>query len=260
MGTFMSPLDPIFWLHHANVDRLWVEWIEAGHSNTSDASWLNFVFPMNFWDPCTNAEVDVRVSQMLTTPPLGYRYDTQQAASGLQVAGRALPTVTEIVSSSAAGSLMSGNLMSYALGSGSAMATAAPMLERAMSSRSETTLRLGIEGIEAPANNDLGFQVYANCEYLSGSTPDNDPHYVGSLAFFEHHGDHGGSHEGMGTDRNFYLDLAATLDSLRKIRGYDASTDDLSIQLRPVSVSTRADARASDQFVPRKISLSLVEA
>jgi tyrosinase len=25
-----SPVDPIFWLHHANVDRLWVAWVAAG--------------------------------------------------------------------------------------------------------------------------------------------------------------------------------------------------------------------------------------
>ena len=30
MATMQSPVDPIFWLHHANVDRLWVAWISAG--------------------------------------------------------------------------------------------------------------------------------------------------------------------------------------------------------------------------------------
>jgi tyrosinase len=29
MTTMESPLDPIFWLHHANVDRLWVAWVAA---------------------------------------------------------------------------------------------------------------------------------------------------------------------------------------------------------------------------------------
>jgi len=27
MGAFVSPLDPIFWLHHCNVDRLWNVWM-----------------------------------------------------------------------------------------------------------------------------------------------------------------------------------------------------------------------------------------
>jgi len=30
-----SPYDPIFWLHHANVDRLWAEWQAQGHSGPS---------------------------------------------------------------------------------------------------------------------------------------------------------------------------------------------------------------------------------
>jgi tyrosinase len=30
MTTMRSPTDPIFWLHHANIDRLWVAWLAAG--------------------------------------------------------------------------------------------------------------------------------------------------------------------------------------------------------------------------------------
>lgn len=30
MSTMNSPIDPIFWLHHANIDRLWVAWVAAG--------------------------------------------------------------------------------------------------------------------------------------------------------------------------------------------------------------------------------------
>lgn len=39
----VSPRDPIFWLHHANVDRLWAAWVSAGNGRTmpvkSDAYW-----------------------------------------------------------------------------------------------------------------------------------------------------------------------------------------------------------------------------
>ena len=33
MGAFLSPLDPIFWLHHCNIDRLWNFWM--GDKNKS---------------------------------------------------------------------------------------------------------------------------------------------------------------------------------------------------------------------------------
>ena len=35
MGSFVSsPYDPVFWLHHANVDRLWAEWQDNGHQGS----------------------------------------------------------------------------------------------------------------------------------------------------------------------------------------------------------------------------------
>ncbi|HEX5306829.1 MAG TPA: tyrosinase family protein [Dyella sp.] len=44
MGSVtVSPRDPIFWLHHANVDRLWAAWVSAGNGRSmppkTDAYW-----------------------------------------------------------------------------------------------------------------------------------------------------------------------------------------------------------------------------
>src|SRR5262245_34597697 len=47
MGAFASAgHDPIFWLHHANLDRLWEVWLHArpGRVNPSDPTWLNTKF------------------------------------------------------------------------------------------------------------------------------------------------------------------------------------------------------------------------
>jgi tyrosinase len=50
MGSVtVSPRDPIFWLHHANVDRLWAAWVSAGNGRTmppkSDTYWKgSFVY------------------------------------------------------------------------------------------------------------------------------------------------------------------------------------------------------------------------
>ena len=67
--------DPIFWLHHANIDRLWNQWIEqgGGRADPTDAAWLNTTF--TFYDEAghavylTGAEIVNSVSQ------LNYRYD-----------------------------------------------------------------------------------------------------------------------------------------------------------------------------------------
>ncbi len=38
MATMQSPLDLLFWLHHANIDRLWSAWIAAGQGRTMPAA------------------------------------------------------------------------------------------------------------------------------------------------------------------------------------------------------------------------------
>jgi tyrosinase len=47
----MSPRDPIFWLHHCNIDRLWAEWNARGFRNTANAYWKDFQFRQNFVCP-----------------------------------------------------------------------------------------------------------------------------------------------------------------------------------------------------------------
>jgi tyrosinase len=41
--------DPIFWLHHANIDRLWEAWLHTNdaHRNPIKSSWLTFSFKFN---------------------------------------------------------------------------------------------------------------------------------------------------------------------------------------------------------------------
>lgn len=40
-----AAFDPIFWLHHCNIDRLWEEWLAASpdHANPQDAAWRTAV-------------------------------------------------------------------------------------------------------------------------------------------------------------------------------------------------------------------------
>ena len=69
-----SANDPIFWLHHANIDRLWNRWIEmgAGRLNETDAAWLDTTY--HFFDE-TKVQRPIRARDVLSTIQLGYRYD-----------------------------------------------------------------------------------------------------------------------------------------------------------------------------------------
>jgi tyrosinase len=71
-----AALDPIFWLHHANIDRLWeVWWKTRGNRNPTDPNWLaNQSF--QFHDAAGNVAT-FTASQVLDTTQLlhGYVYD-----------------------------------------------------------------------------------------------------------------------------------------------------------------------------------------
>jgi tyrosinase len=74
-----AALDPIFWLHHANIDRLWEVWRhrDARNKNPTDRDWLNgptrrrsfALFGADEKDRPSNPK------DVLSTTALGYDYD-----------------------------------------------------------------------------------------------------------------------------------------------------------------------------------------
>ena len=56
-------LDPIFWLHHSNIDRIWAQW-SLTHLNPIDPTWLGQEF--TFYD-ADKSEVTISVGQILDT-------------------------------------------------------------------------------------------------------------------------------------------------------------------------------------------------
>src|SRR5262249_38403088 len=94
MGPMSSPNDPIFFLHHCNVDRLWAEW-QLLHPNVpyvpdrstpalTGPDGHNLADPMPPWDgidrPIIGKLPVVRVKDVLNHQALGYRYDSDPPA------------------------------------------------------------------------------------------------------------------------------------------------------------------------------------
>jgi tyrosinase len=77
MGNFTrAPLDPIFWVHHCNIDRLWEVWAHSGgHTNpTANDDWMTAV-SWAFRDS-TGTRVEMRAKDVLDTRgQLFYEYD-----------------------------------------------------------------------------------------------------------------------------------------------------------------------------------------
>ena len=67
--------DPVFWLHHSNIDRLWEEWLSkcGGRATPIDTSFLNTTY--TFFDEI-GTPVSMRGSQVVQiATQLNYKYD-----------------------------------------------------------------------------------------------------------------------------------------------------------------------------------------
>jgi tyrosinase len=69
--------DPIFYLHHSNVDRIWAAWNGRGNANSPEAMWRDFAFNRNFIQP-DGSPWNVAVGNLQSPAALGYRYDSEE--------------------------------------------------------------------------------------------------------------------------------------------------------------------------------------
>ena len=79
MWANTSPNDPVFWLHHSNIDRLWTEWLRR-HGPTYEpvaGGPLGQNIDDTMW-PFSQIGLTASPRLMLDHRALGYRYDTEQ--------------------------------------------------------------------------------------------------------------------------------------------------------------------------------------
>jgi hypothetical protein len=68
--------DPVFWLHHSNIDRLWKRWLDQGggrQNPTSETGWMNTTY--QFYDENRNLASLSGKDILNTVTQLNYRYD-----------------------------------------------------------------------------------------------------------------------------------------------------------------------------------------
>ncbi|HEY5377987.1 MAG TPA: tyrosinase family protein [Pseudolabrys sp.] len=176
--------DPVFWLHHAEIDRLWESWNRLDRKNPSWPD-RNFVFA-NAGGGMVTAPVAGANSPAL----LGYQYDNYYVPAGSATAVAAAPPLTTLaarpleVRAIAANALSLGDgpvrtslaLPSPPLGGARTMQFAAPAGSR--------NLYLVLTDIMLNAEpGDVVYNVYVDLPEGANPTP-NDPHYVGTVNFF----------------------------------------------------------------------------
>ena len=203
MSELLAPVDPIFWLHHANIDRLWDLWTtrERGAGRTAmpedAARWERE--PFLFY-----TVGDTLSERYLETSELGYRYSEGFGSEILKQSPNTEVSAGPMLGPNAA--TFEGEKVNAALRT-DAEASAAVRVPAALLIAARTPKKKGGAHSSAtdaghverelvaqvslsPPQNHRAVRVlfFLNCSDLSPETTLSDPHYVGSVTFFGVHG------------------------------------------------------------------------
>jgi polyphenol oxidase len=158
--------DLLFFLHHANIDRIWANWMQVpGHHNPPDAAWFQQWF--NFFDPKMGNAVSVTINDCINGN-MSVRYQEPQTVIALH-SGEENLTGRTFTSRKAA---LSGPAVARVLHPTVAAAAVSPPGMR---------LRVRIEGVRSDRQQPLRLRVFLNKPNATAETPLTDPHFAGSI-------------------------------------------------------------------------------
>jgi tyrosinase len=229
MGTFSSPLDPVFYTHHCMCDCMWAHWnIDLNNANTNDPAWTNFSIN-DFVDENGNP-VSVAAAVTVLYPLLSYQYEPcslagAQAGAAPKLSGRQLEA---FLRAGAPSKLEFGprfelrQAITAEVGKPSTIAIAVDpgALASALQGGPHTRLVLTVGDAQMPPKRDFFVRVFVNKPDASGDTPIDDPHFAGSFAFFFDESAMKG-HEATGATpaaplTGFLVDVTSTLQQLNQ--------------------------------------------
>ena len=223
--------DPIFWLHHANIDRLWNRWLAlgSGRANPTQAQWLSQAFV--FFDE-TGAQVSLTCADVVDSAArLQYVYDDAATRGALTMdeefeeSRRAQPSrPPELAGATEAPVVLVGEPISVSL---TIPASSRSMVERAAADQTRH-LFVGIEDIEAEQDPGLAYAVY-----IEG--PQGRRYHIGNLSFFgiQLMNDPDRPHTGAPGFRHTF-DATAAADMLRLQGAFDPGS--MTIRFEPIRV------------------------
>jgi tyrosinase len=179
MGGFdTAGLDPIFWLHHANIDRLWDVWLgQPGRANSTEAAWLTGL-TFKFHDE--DAVPLTQVSKDVTDQQLDYVYEDisvpgpDQEAAVVEPEQPAFPP--ELVGATGEPFALTGDTVTTSFG------ISPPEGPLAEAGAAPSRVFLDLADITSSDIPGVTYGVYVNVP--DGDPATDDEHYVGNAAFF----------------------------------------------------------------------------
>jgi tyrosinase len=243
-STITAGFDPIFWLHHSEIDRFWVGWNKNGGPDPTDPGWTNatsdplyttrwnfwgdtnsnanpmklypgqFVDPANLQPPCPYSYQYHNLPQTPAPTPQGNPVAVAVAAEGLAAVGGAADPVLASADEPV-------ELGKEPVTTELALAPeAAPVVEGLAGEAEEPShVVLDLENVVsegAPGN----YEVYLNYPDADQETKGTVPHYVGLLAGFGADHSHG---EGHAHGVSAKYDITDIVNHLREAGDWDES-------------------------------------
>lgn len=196
-GNMSSPnrasRDPVFLTHHANVDRLWMEWLAMGQgrANPSNDVWLNQRF--TFYDE-NKQQVSIAVRDLLDTNQLGYTYDSVGTPARSETRLVARTASETLVKVTAPGLDLSRTAMTVTLKipqDNLSKARKVSAAGRMSLTPVPTQVLLRVDDVRFSAEPDSTLAVYVDLPREARPDP-LSPYFAGCLTFFDH--SHGKDH------------------------------------------------------------------
>jgi tyrosinase len=218
VGGWMSNIltagkDPIFWLHHCNIDRIWAQWVAqgGGRENPAEGAWKDQQF--NFYDVEKKEFVPRSCGEVVETKALDYEYDSVNGVpSGAEAApapkdsgGREAalepegevamaaadsPSADHPSSDSSIERKIVGATEEKVTLAGEPAAIPVEIDERAREEVREAStesdprrIYLNIENIEGEANPGLSYGIYVNLPQ-GADAETKERHHVGNVSLF----------------------------------------------------------------------------
>jgi tyrosinase len=237
--------DPVFWMHHCNIDRLWASWNRAGRQNPTTQGWLTKTF--TFVDE-QGMKVTAKVDDFKSIEPLGYTFEQFETVTPCPVTHT--PTLTLSVQRHAvtAGGIQLGAQPIRVALQAPPEATQPVRLRSAVRElASQRRLYLIVRGQSADMPPGVVYHLYLDMP--EGTRPNKrGEFYVGTISFFDavghggqgdHAGHMGGGNGSPAVERFRSFDIT---DLLRKQQSTNALTDQPALSIVP-SGQPEADAR-----------------
>jgi len=279
--------DPIFWLHHCNIDRLWDYWLnlEGGRANPTDPSFLDVSY--TYADE-TGGTVTHQVRDIVASRGLGYGYDdVPNPSPGVAFAAGAMTMPAPQTSHAAAQPVVAAASAPQAEPAppgkplGLKIETiklqpvpkTAPASVTAAAPTPPARTLLEIEGIEFDKIPDFTYGVYLNVPAGREPSEATRDHLVGVVNFFgkdasharmraDRLGGHAGGHAAQAAGKGDGGVFSQTFDATKVVarlrrRGRYKDGGELRIDLRPLVPKTPVEAEAA---AARRIEASAQEA